>query len=128
MKKQNKARKYNILTETSGHTVRDFLKYKEWQTRPELMESMRAGGYYITERNMRKAIENFNKHYDGAKFNEYIVHGPQGYKVTKSKHEIKKSIADNERKAYTMLKQTSHVRKVLGMENQLTLNFDEEGK
>ena len=72
-------------------------------------------------------MEDFNKTYDGRQQPEYIVHGPKGYKLTTSREEIKRSVSDNDRRAYTMLRQTRSVRKALGMTDQMSL-FDQEDK
>ena len=53
--------------------------------------------------------------------------GKKGYKLTTSRDEIRRSVSDNDRRAYTMLRQTRHVRKALCMTDQMSL-FDQEDK
>ena len=81
-------------------------------------------GIQLNERMLRKCIQIFNQAYDDRQNDEYVVHScKHGYKLTRDKAEIKKSIMDNDRRAFTMLKQTRRVRKVLGMKDQVSL-FD----
>lgn len=98
-----------------------------WKTRAEILRMLNQNGTQISDRSFRKWVEDFNKTYDGRKQPEYIVHGPKGYKITKDRTEIKKSIADNDRRAITILRQTRRVRRFLGMKDQLSL-LDQEDK
>ena len=98
-----------------------------WKTRAEILRMLNQNGTHISDRSFRKWVEDFNKTYDGRTQPEYIVHGPKGYKLTTSREEIKRSVSDNDRRAYTMLRQTRHVRKALGMTDQMSL-FDQEDK
>ena len=98
-----------------------------WKTRAEILRMLNQHGTQISDRSFRKWVEDFNKTYDGRKQPEYIVHGPKGYKLTTSRDEIRRSVTDNDRRAYTMLRQTRSVRKALGMTDQMSL-FDQEDK
>lgn len=98
-----------------------------WKTRAEILQMLNQNGTQISDRSFRKWVEDFNKTYDGREQPEYIVHGPKGYKITQDRTEIKKSIADNDRRAITILRQTRRVRRFLGMKDQLSL-FDQEDK
>ena len=98
-----------------------------WKTRAEILRELNQNGTQISDRSFRKWVEDFNKTYDGRKQPEYIVHGPKGYKLTTSRDEIRRSVTDNDRRAYTMLRQTRSVRKALGMTDQLSL-FEQEDK
>lgn len=98
-----------------------------WKTRAEILRMLNQNGTHISDRSFRKWVEDFNKTYDGREQPEYIVHGPKGYKLTTSREEIKRSVSDNDRRAYTMLRQTRSVRKALGMTDQMSL-FDQEDK
>lgn len=98
-----------------------------WKTRAEILRMLNQNGTHISDRSFRKWVEDFNKTYDGREQPEYIVHGPKGYKLTTSRDEIRRSVTDNDRRAYTMLRQTRSVRKALGMTDQLSL-FEQEDK
>lgn len=97
----------------------------EWAKKKTILEMNEAQGNKLNERMLRKCIQVFNQAYDDRQNDEYVVHScKHGYKLTRDKAEIKKSIMDNDRRAFTMLKQTRRVRKVLGMKDQVSL-FDE---
>ena len=101
------------------------LNLTRWKKRKDILRELNVDGDRISDRSFRKWVEDFNKTYDGREQPEYIVHGPKGYKLTTSREEIKRSVSDNDRRAYTMLRQTRSVRKALGMTDQLSL-FDQE--
>lgn len=103
------------------------LDLTRWKKRKDILRELNGDGDRISDRSFRKWVEDFNKTYDGREQPEYIVHGPKGYKLTTSREEIKRSVTDNDRRAYTMLRQTRSVRKALGMTDQLSL-FDQEDK
>ncbi|MCI6753795.1 hypothetical protein [Galactobacillus timonensis] len=103
------------------------LNLTRWKKRKDILRELNGGGAGISDRAFRKWVEDFNKTYDGRKQPEYIVHGPKGYKITQDRTEIKKSIADNDRRAITILRQTRRVRRFLGMKDQLSL-LDQEDK
>lgn len=95
-----------------------------WKKRKVILKELNQGWNRVSDRSFRKWVEDFNKTYDGRIQPEYIVHGPKGYKLTKNREEIRRSLNDNDRRAYTMLPQTRSVRKELGMVDQLSL-FDQ---
>ena len=103
------------------------LDLTRWKKRKDILRELNGDGAGISDRAFRKWVEDFNKTYDGRQQPEYIVHGPKGYKITKDRAEIKRSIADNDRRAITILRQTRRVRRFLGMKDQLSL-FDQEEK
>lgn len=103
------------------------LDLTRWKKRKDILRELNGDGERISDRSFRKWVEDFNKTYDGREQPEYIVHGPKGYKITKDRAEIKRSIADNDRRAITILRQTRRVRRFLGMKDQLSL-FDQEDK
>lgn len=100
------------------------LNLTHWKKRKDILKELRQEGNGISDRSFRKWVEDFNKTFDGRKQPEYIVHGPKGYKLTKNRDEIRRSVTDNDRRAYTMLRQTRSVRKALGMVDQMSL-FDQ---
>jgi len=101
------------------------LNLTHWKKRKDILKELRQEGNGISDRAFRKWVEDFNKTYDGRKQPEYIAHGPKGYKLTTSRDEIRRSVTDNDRRAYTMLKQTRNVRRALGMVDQISM-FDED--
>lgn len=103
------------------------LDLTRWKKRKDILRELNGDGDRISDRAFRKWVEDFNKTYDGREQPEYIVHGPKGYKLTTSRDEIRRSVTDNDRRAYTMLRQTRSVRKALGMTDQMSL-FEQEGK
>ena len=103
------------------------LDLTRWKKRKDILRELNGDGAGISDRSFRKWVEDFNKTYDGREQPEYIVHGPKGYKLTTSRDEIRRSVSDNDRRAYTMLRQTRHVRKALCMTDQMSL-FDQEDK
>lgn len=97
----------------------------EWAKKTVILKHNESLGIQLNERMLRKCIQIFNQAYDDRQNDEYVVHSCKyGYKLTRDKAEIKKSIMDNDRRAFTMLRQTRRVRKVLGMKDQVSL-FDE---
>lgn len=97
----------------------------KWAKKAVILKHNESLGIQLNERMLRKCIQIFNQAYDDRQNDEYVVHScKHGYKLTRDKAEIKKSIMDNDRRAFTMLKQTRRVRKVLGMKDQVSL-FDE---
>ena len=97
----------------------------EWAKKAAILKHNESLGIQLNERMLRKCIQVFNQAYDDRQNDEYVVHScKHGYKLTRDKAEIKKSIMDNDRRAFTMLRQTRRVRKVLGMKDQVSL-FDE---
>jgi len=97
----------------------------KWAKKAVILKHNESLGIQVNERMLRKCIQIFNQAYDDRQNDEYVVHScKHGYKLTRDKAEIKKSIMDNDRRAFTMLKQTRRVRKVLGMKDQVSL-FDE---
>lgn len=97
----------------------------KWAKKAVILKHNESLGIRLNERMLRKCIQIFNQAYDDRQNDEYVVHScKHGYKLTRDKAEIKKSIMDNDRRAFTMLKQTRRVRKVLGMKEQVSL-FDE---
>ncbi|MCI6066777.1 MAG: hypothetical protein MR707_00900, partial [Galactobacillus timonensis] len=75
------------------------LDLTRWKKRKDILRELNSDGAGISDRAFRKWVEDFNKTYDGRSQPEYIVHGPKGYKITKDRAEIKRSIADNDRRA-----------------------------
>ena len=97
----------------------------KWAKKAVILKHNESLGIQVNERMLRKCIQIFNQAYDDRQNYEYVVHScKHGYKLTRDKAEIKKSIMDNDRRAFTMLKQTRRVRQVLGMKDQVSL-FDE---
>lgn len=97
----------------------------KWAKKAVILKHNESLGIQLNERMLRKCIQIFNQAYDNRQNDEYVVHSCKyGYKLTRDRVEIKKSIMDNDRRAFTMLKQTRRVRKVLGMKDQVSL-FDE---
>lgn len=102
------------------------LDLSDWKTRKEILNEIQADGTKCSDREFRRYVEEFNRLYDGKQNCRFIAHSSKGYKITEDRAEIVKSINDNDRRAYTMWKANSHVRKALGLKNQLSIFEIEE--
>lgn len=97
----------------------------EWAKKAVILKHNESLGIQLNERMLRKCIQIFNQAYDDRQNDEYVVHScKHGYKLTRDKAEIKKSITDNDRRAITMLQQTRKVRQLLGMKDQISMIND----
>lgn len=89
----------------------DFLSFNEWKTKKQWLSELNSNEIKTDERTLRKEIEKNNKAYAEGIVDFYIIHSVRGYKKTFNYEEIKKSIADNRKRAITMLIQASKAEK-----------------
>ena len=89
----------------------DFLSFNEWKTKKQWLSELNFNEIKTDERTLRKEIEKNNKAYAEGIVDFYIIHSAKGYKKTFNYEEIKKSIADNRKRAITMLIQASKAEK-----------------
>lgn len=89
----------------------EYLSFTDWKTKKELINELASENIYVDERLLRKQIETNNKFFAEGIVDYYIIHSCKGYKKTFSYDDIKKSIADNRKRAITMLIQADRAEK-----------------
>ena len=94
----------------------------KWRTKKELIAHAKDMGIKISERELRRKIERFNRNYQITEL--YVVHGNKGYKLTTDKNEIRSSIKDLKTRAVNMFSKYHDTRKILGERDTVTLLDD----
>ena len=97
----------------------------DWKTKNQIIIEAYKDGIKIHERAFRKYVENHNKKFWSHEVDEFIVHGRKGYKLTKNKEEINKSIQDSKKRAMNMLWKWSKTRKALGETDNIKFELEE---
>ena len=81
----------------------------------------------IHERELREVFARYCDDYISGKHDSYLAHSVRGYYLTSDPEEIKRSIKDDESRAWSLLKRVYGVKRRLKEEGQLGL-FTEEDK
>lgn len=100
--------------------INEVLSLTNWKKKKEILEELRKE-FDISERTFRKLVEQNNRLYGQGKVDYYIAHSCNGYKLTFNWDEMKKSIADNRKRAITMLVDCSKAEKAFQKRNQMKL-------
>lgn len=100
--------------------VLTILSLAKWKKKREILREIRMK-YDISERRFRLLVAQNNKLFGEGVSDYYIAHGPKGYKKTFNWDEMKKSIADNRKRAITMLVDCRNAEKQFQRRNQLNL-------
>lgn len=105
----------------------DFLMDKNWTKKTEILHHLQAKGHKICERKLRQKIRDFNAGY-GTESYLFIAHSGRGYKLTYDKKLIQKSLNDQRKRALKMLKQYYDGLDAIGLENQVSLDLENDEK
>lgn len=100
--------------------INEVLSLTEWKKKKEILNELRKE-FDISERQFRKYIEQNNKLFGQGKVDYYIAHSSRGYKKTFNWEEMSKSIADNRKRAITMLVDCSKAEKAFQRRNQIKM-------
>lgn len=82
--------------------IKGVLSLTDYKKKYEILRELRKN-YDISERKFRSLVAQNNKLFGEGKVDYYIAHSSKGYKLTFNWNEMKKSIADNRKRAITML-------------------------
>ena len=100
--------------------INEVLDLNNWKKKDEILIELRKN-FDISERKFRKLVEQNNKLYGQGRVDYYIAHSSRGYKLTFNWEEMKKSIADNRKRAITMLVDCSKAEKAFQKRNQIKM-------
>ena len=70
------------------------INIREWHKKGDILEGLAQHDIYITEREWRLFVEDFNTHYFNGNLSLFIAHGNIGYKLTDDPKEIDASLND----------------------------------
>lgn len=100
--------------------INEVLSLTNWKKKNDILEELRKD-FDISERQFRLYVEQNNRLFGQGKVDYYIAHSSQGYKKTFNWEEMSKSIADNRKRAITMLVDCSKAEKAFQKRNQMKL-------
>lgn len=98
--------------------ILESLSLTEWKKKKDILKQL---DFQISERSFRKLVEQNNKLFGQGKVDYYIAHSCRGYKKTFNWEEMQKSIADNRKRAITMLIDCSKAEKAFQNRNQVKM-------
>ena len=98
--------------------ILESLSLTEWKKKRDILKQL---DFQISERRFRKLVEQNNKLFGQGKVDYYIAHSCHGYKKTFNWEEMQKSIADNRKRAITMLIDCSKAEKAFQSRNQVKM-------
>ena len=99
----------------------------EWRTKGQCVSWLKnIFKYDIHERELRDVFAKYCEDYINGKHDSYLAHSTRGYFLTSNPEEIKRSIRDDESRAWALLKRVYGVKRRLKNDNQLTLLPSEE--
>lgn len=98
--------------------ILESLSLTEWKKKRDILKQL---DFQISERSFRKLVEQNNKLFGQGKVDYYIAHSCRGYKKTFNWEEMQKSIADNRKRAITMLIDCSKAEKAFQSRNQVKM-------
>jgi len=104
--------------------VLENLSISTWKHRKDLLNDLKEIGVKTTPRQIRFMIQKNNRDYANGISDYVIVHGIRGYKKTNNWNEIEPSIADQRRKALTMLVETLKIEKEYKRRNKTRATKD----
>lgn len=105
----------------------ELIDITNWKKKNEILEELKLKDIFIDERTLRSKIKENNQRYMEHLTDTFIAHSEKGYKATKDKNEILKSIEDNHKRALNMLFEESKIKKAMGEKNNLKLVINERG-
>ncbi len=98
----------------------DILSLTEWKKKKEILKQI-PSEFEVGERTFRKLVEQNNRLFSEGKVDYYIAHSFRGYKLTFNWEEIEKSVADNRKRAITMLEDCRNVEDAFRKRNQIKM-------
>lgn len=98
-----------------------------WKTKNEILKELQDKDIILDEREFRARVKENNQLYFEHETDVFIAHSCKGYKATKDKEEILKSLEDNHRRAINMLSEEAKVKKALGENYNFKLIINEDG-
>lgn len=98
--------------------ILEVLSLTQWKKKRDILKQL---DFEISERSFRKLVEQNNKLFGQGKVDYYIAHSCRGYKKTFNWEEMQKSIADNRKRAITMLVDCSKAEKAFQNRNQVKM-------
>lgn len=105
--------------------ITELIDLSDWKTKKQILQELKEHEIDMDERAWRKFVEQFNKRYCNDLSDEYIVHGTNGYKLTKDRKEIAASCQDLRKRALNMLKKVSRTNKSMAEKQQLKLDLQD---
>lgn len=103
----------------------ELIDLSDWKTKKEIINEYAKKGIDIDERKWRVLVEQHNKAYCMDLEETYIVHGKKGYKITKNRDEIIKSVDDLKKRGLNMLWKHSQGMRALGEKPNLKFDLEE---
>ena len=94
--------------------INDLIDLTEWKTKKQINEELGQFGVQINERVFRLQVERHNEMYFAHIKDNYVAHSSKGYKLTKNREEIIKSIEDNRKRGLDQLVKYHKCLKALG--------------
>ena len=93
-----------------------------WRTKKECLNWYRNKyNTHLNERMFRTWVEKYNQKYTGGEKEMFIAHSNKGYMMTSNVDAIRRSLADDYKRAMKLLVRNSRCTKALSEKNQLTL-------
>ena len=105
--------------------INDLIDLTEWKTKKQIEEELKNEGVAISERFFRLQVERHNDMYFAHIKDTYIAHSDKGYKLTKDKEEIIKSIEDTKKRGIDQLSKYHKCLKALGENANINLRIEE---
>jgi hypothetical protein len=103
----------------------EYIDLTQWQTQKSIRETLKSKGIEPDQdlRSFRREVQSNNRAWAEGKSGFYIVHDNyRGYKAATSVEEIDRSLADLEKRSFSMLKATRRARMALGNVRQGSYN------
>ena len=105
--------------------ILEVLSLTEWKKKREVLKELRKE-FKVSERQFRLLVAQNNKLFGQGVVDYYIAHSARGYKKTFDWNEMKRSIADNRKRAITMLVDCDKAEKAFQKRNQIKMNLERE--
>ena len=104
--------------------INDLIDLTDWKTKKQIEEELREQGVAISERFFRLQVERHNEMYFAHIKDDYVAHSPRGYKLTKDRDEIAKSIEDTKKRGLDQLVKYHKCLKALGENSNFNFKFE----
>jgi hypothetical protein len=104
--------------------INDLIDLTEWKTKKQINEELKQFGVQINERVFRLQVERHNEMYFAHIKDDYVAHSSKGYKLTKDRDEIAKSIEDTKKRGLDQLVKYHKCLKALGENSNFNFRFE----
>ena len=104
--------------------INDLIDLTEWKTKTQINEELKQFGVQINERVFRLQVERHNEMYFAHIKDDYVAHSHKGYKMTKDRDEIAKSIEDTKKRGLDQLVKYHKCLKALGENSNFNFKFE----